>query len=52
MYTPVASHDYKEYAVWLVTIILVAVGFRYAKEVIVFLLDKLYEVFIQNNPVS
>ena len=43
------TSDYAQYATWLITIVLVAVGFRYAKEVIAFVLDKLYEFFIEKN---
>ena len=47
---PSSFPDYREYAVWLITIVLVAFGFRFARDVIAFLLDKLYQVFIQENP--
>jgi hypothetical protein len=42
--------DFKEYAVWIVAMVLVTVGFRYAKDVIAFVLDKLYQYFIQDYP--
>ena len=48
--TPAYTAEYSEYAVWLITIILVAFGFRYAKDIIAFVLDKLYQFFILNNP--
>jgi len=41
--------QWPEYAAWLVAIFLVAFGFRYAREVITFLLDELYKIFIQHN---
>ena len=44
--------DFREYAIWITAMIIVAVGFRYAKEVINFVLDKLYQYFIQNYPGS
>lgn len=44
--------DYRQYAVWLIAMVLVAFGFRYAKDIIAFVLDKLYEFFIQNNPAA
>jgi hypothetical protein len=44
--------DYRQYAVWLIAVILVAFGFRHAKDIIAFVLDKLYEFFIQNNPAN
>lgn len=47
--TPIEFYDYRQYAVWLISIIVVALGFKYAKEVIAFVLDKLYQVFIQEN---
>ena len=42
----------RDLAVWLVAITLVAFGFRYAKEVIVLVLDKFYEYFILKNPTA
>ena len=47
-YSSINLPDYKEYAIWLVTLIVVAFGFRYAKEIISFVLDKLYVFFIQD----
>jgi hypothetical protein len=38
-----------ELAVWIVTLLLVASGFRFAKQVIALGLDKLYEFFILKN---
>lgn len=49
---PVSSSDFKEYVVWLIAIVVVAFGFRHAREMIAFVLDKLYQVFIQNNPAA
>lgn len=43
------SSDYAQYAIWLVTMIVVAFGFRYAKDIIAFVLDKLYGFFIEND---
>ena len=43
--------NYNQYAVWLVAMIIVAFGFRYAREIIALVLDKLYQTFIQSNPV-
>jgi len=40
---------YRQYAVWLITILLVAFGFKYAKDIIAFVLDKLYQFVIQHN---
>jgi hypothetical protein len=42
----------REFGVWLVAIALVAFGFRYAKELIAFVLDKLYQHFILDNPTA
>lgn len=42
------QHDISEYAIWIVSIVLIAFGFRYARELIAFVLDKLYQFFIQN----
>jgi hypothetical protein len=38
-----------EIAIWVVTLFLVATGFRFAKQVIAVVLDKLYEFFILKN---
>ena len=43
--------DYGQYAIWLIAITVVAFGFRYAKEIIAFMLDKFYQFFILNTPV-
>ena len=43
------STDYAQYAVWLITMVVVAFGFRYAKDIIAFVLDKLYGFFIEND---
>jgi hypothetical protein len=42
--------DYRQLAVWIISMAVVAFGFKYAKEVIAFVLDELYRFFIQNNP--
>ena len=47
---PVTSSDFKEYLVWLLALGVVIIGFRHGKEVVAYVLDKLYEVFIQNSP--
>jgi hypothetical protein len=39
----------QEYAIWVVTLLLVAFGFRYAKELIAFVLDKLYDLFVEHH---
>ena len=44
------STAFHEFAIWLISIVIVAFGFRYAKEIVSFVLDKLYQVFIQQNP--
>jgi hypothetical protein len=46
----ITSAAFKEYFVWLLAIALVIFGFRHAKEAVAFVLDKLYEIFIQNTP--
>jgi hypothetical protein len=38
-----------EYAAWLVAIFLVAFGFRHARDIISYVLEQLYDVFIQQN---
>lgn len=47
---PVTSSDLKDYTVWLLALAVVIVGFRHAKEAVAYILDKLYQVFIQNAP--
>ena len=42
----------QELAVWVITISLVAFGFRYAKEIIAFILDKFYDYFVLKNPTA
>lgn len=48
--TPANMSDYSQFAIWLISIALVAFGFRYAKDIIAFVLDKCYQFFILNNP--
>ena len=43
---------YRQYTVWLITILVLAFGFQYLNEIIAFVLDKLYQVFIQQNPAN
>jgi hypothetical protein len=40
---------FQTFATWLIWIAIVAFSFRYAKDIIGFVLDKLYQVFIQQN---
>ena len=47
---PVTTNEFKEYLVWLLTLGVVIFGFRHAKEIVAFVLDKFYQVFIQNSP--
>jgi hypothetical protein len=42
--------DLKEFAVWLIAIAVVAFGFRHAREIMGFILDKLYQYFVLNGP--
>ena len=51
-YPNVISEDYKEIGIWLITALVVAFGFRYISDIIVFVLNKLYEIFIQHNPMG
>jgi hypothetical protein len=37
-------------AIWVITLVLVATGFRLAKQIIALVLDKLYEFFVLKNP--
>lgn len=45
----IVMSDYRQYAVWLLAMVVATFGFRYPKEIIAFVLDKLYQFFIQNN---
>jgi hypothetical protein len=36
-------------AIWLISFLILIVGFRYIKEIIEVVLVKLYEIFIQHN---
>jgi hypothetical protein len=52
MLTPTTNpgvDQWNSYAAWVVAIFLVTYGFRYARNVITFLLDELYKIFIQQN---
>ena len=40
------------FAAWLITVLFIATGFQRIKEVIAFVLMKLYEFFIQKNAVK
>jgi hypothetical protein len=44
-----STPDYKQYAAWLITAFVMALGFRYAKDIAAFVFEKLYEVFIQHK---
>ena len=35
---------------WLITLVILIIGFRFFKDAIVFIMTKLYEFFIQNHP--
>lgn len=37
---------------WYVTLLVLILGYRYLKDTVVFILSKLYEFFIQQNPVK
>ena len=55
MNTPILTADpvdFRQFVIWLVTILVVAFGFRFAKDAIAFLLENLYQFFIQNNPTT
>lgn len=41
--------DIRTYAVWILTLVIVAFGFRYAKEMISFVLDRLYDMFVEGH---
>jgi hypothetical protein len=44
-------YNYTEFVIWVATILLVAFGFQYVKDLLSFVLMKLYEFFIQHNSI-
>src|SRR5881227_3777382 len=44
-----SATDYKQYAAWLIAVIIMTIGVRFAKEVAVLVFEKLYEVIIQHK---
>lgn len=44
--------DIRQYAIWLTAFLIVAFAFKYLRAFIVFVLDKLYDYFIQNNHIN
>jgi uncharacterized membrane protein YqjE len=54
MFTPspyIIDADFRQLAFLMISILLIAFGFRYIKDIIVFVLDQLYRLFIQENPI-
>jgi hypothetical protein len=47
---PVALHELKDYLVWLLALAVAIAAVPYIKRFVVFVLDELYELFIQHNP--
>lgn len=47
---PEEFNDLKDYLVWLLALAIVVIGAPYLKRFIVFVLDELYDIFIQHNP--
>ena len=45
------QQDLYQYAIWLISLVMIAFGFRFARDIIGLVLEKLHEIFIQNNPV-
>jgi len=39
-------------AAWFVLVLLLVLGYRFVIDIVVFVLTKLYEIFIQNQPVK
>jgi hypothetical protein len=46
---PTDPAAYRELMVWMVVLAIVAYGMQYAKDIIAFLLDKLYDAFIRET---
>lgn len=44
-----ANNDFAEIALWLVAVFVLAFSYRHIREIIGFLLEKLYQFFIQNH---
>lgn len=47
---PVVIYHLKEYLVWAAVLVIAVIGAPYIKRFIVFVLDELYQIFIQHNP--
>ena len=45
------QQDLYQYAIWLITLMMIAFSFRFARDIIGLVLEKLHEFIIQNNPV-
>jgi hypothetical protein len=46
---PVALHT-REYLVWLMALVVFVILAPYIKQFVVFILNELYDIFIQHNP--
>jgi hypothetical protein len=46
----VALHELKDYLAWLLALTVAIAAVPYIKRFVVFVLDELYELFIQHNP--
>jgi hypothetical protein len=46
---PLLLNDLKEYLEWLAAVAIVVFAFRHAGRIIAFVLDKLYQIFIQQS---
>lgn len=46
---PEEFNNLKDYLVWLLALAVVVMGAPYLKKFIVFVLDELYDIFIQHN---
>lgn len=47
---PVALHNLKDYLVWVLALAVAIAAVPYIKRFVVFVLDELYDLFIQHNP--
>ena len=53
MYTSsINMTDYRQLAIWLITFFVISFGFKYLREIIDFVLEKMYDLFIQHGLIN
>jgi hypothetical protein len=48
--SPIDIPEFRDFAFWLVALLVLFFGGRLVRETVAFVLDKLYDLFIQHNP--